>query len=896
MRFTLALLSLLIPVASSSLAPAQTTCTKLAGTVVDSTEALIPDARVVLDEHTSKTTDSAGRFLFPCVASGKHSFTASAEGFSSFTVKLTTPFTQDLHLKLVPATEASVTVDADEDLMQVTAPGGVNGMTVSGKMLQSLADDPDDLQRQLQQLGAMSGGIPSKTHISVDGFQDDAQLPPKDSIAFISVNPDLFSAEYREPPFGDGGRVEIYTKPGAKAFHGSLFGTNSSSWMNAKDPFAPTTGKLGKQRYGFDLSGPIRKKGSSFSLSLEHRQIDQLAVVNAITLDTAGNQQATIYNVPTPKSLWEASGRADFQISPKDFLFLTYSANANDTANSGVGGSSLRETGYDDSWLDQTVRGSNVTTFSEHLMHESRLAFEWYSETYTPNSLAPSVQVSGFFTGGGSTYGPSIQHRSRMEYDDDVVLTTKQHSIKAGIQYFWIHRNSLLYTNFNGIYTYASAAQYLAQQPQSFSNVAGNPNVIIDQTRLVAFFQDTMKLKPNLTFSYGLRYFLESDPATYRNFAPRLGVAWSPDKKQTWHLDAHFGVFNGQYNADETEELHRLDGIQRVSNLVYNPTYGNPLAGATSIHTLRTTQPGLGPGSYIMGAVGVAKDLPKGFNVNVQEVQIRMFNMARTVNINSPTDSNPYGARPLMPNTNILQVQPSAEGIGHGEVLVISNFKNKRAQGVIGAVHIDIRDSNNDSTFFQPQSAYSNAGEIVQRTNQGSWQIFGQGNVNLPLKIALSMDGYMQGKQRYDLSTGSDNNGDGNYNDRPQYAAPGAVVDNVNVFRTKFGVLTNNGPIVNGVPLRPVTRNLGTIPWNVHLDANLQRSFALTHNPKATHPQSLTVNVRSANFLNYTNVQSVNSVLVSNGNTAAPGLNSQFGAPITADNGRRIEFGARYSF
>ena len=66
-------------------------------------------------------------------------------------------------------------------------------------------------------------------------------MPPKDSIAYIKVNPDLFSAEYREPPF-DGGRIEVYTKPGAKAYHGALFGTDSSPWMNARDPFAVSKG------------------------------------------------------------------------------------------------------------------------------------------------------------------------------------------------------------------------------------------------------------------------------------------------------------------------------------------------------------------------------------------------------------------------------------------------------------------------------------------------------------------------------------------------------------------------------------------------------------------------------------------------------------------------------
>ena len=166
---------------------------------------------------------------------------------------------------------------------------GVRGrtQTISGDRLQSLADDPDDLQRELQQLAAAAGGNPSNTTISVDGFQDSSALPPKSSIAYIKVNPDQFSAEYREPPF-DGGRVEIYTKPGQKTYHGALFMTNGSPWENARDPFSTSKAAIGKQRYGFELTGPVRKKGSDFTLTLEHRSIDNFAVVNAMTVDSAG--------------------------------------------------------------------------------------------------------------------------------------------------------------------------------------------------------------------------------------------------------------------------------------------------------------------------------------------------------------------------------------------------------------------------------------------------------------------------------------------------------------------------------------------------------------------------------------------------------------------------------
>src|SRR6185312_7633193 len=219
----------------------------LTGTVVDTTGAIIPGATVSLETGTTVTSGSDGHFRFPCVADGSHHLQIAATSFANQTLTVQVPLHKALHTVLQPeAVETTVNVDTETAEVSPTSAGPTQ--TISGKRLQSLADDPDELLQQLQQMAAASGGNPSNTTISVDGFQDSTHMPPKDSIAYIKVNPDLFSAEYREPPF-DGGRIEVYTKPGAKAYHGALFGNNSSSWMNARDPFAASKGTLGRQRY-----------------------------------------------------------------------------------------------------------------------------------------------------------------------------------------------------------------------------------------------------------------------------------------------------------------------------------------------------------------------------------------------------------------------------------------------------------------------------------------------------------------------------------------------------------------------------------------------------------------------------------------------------------------------
>ena len=152
---------------------------------------------------------------------------------------------------------------------------------------------------------------------------------------------------------------------------------------------------------------------------------------------------------------------------------------------------------------------------------------------------------------------------------------------------------------------------------------------------------------------------------------------------------------------------------------------------------------------------------------------------------------------------------------------------------------------------------------------------FGSASVNLPYKISVSSMIDFEAGQPYNIATGTDANGDGDFNDRPSYAsAPGT-----GVYATPFGLLTTN--TVNG----DLPRNLGTMPARIHLDMNLSREFALNPRDK-DHPRTVTFNARGTNLLNHTNVTIVNTILSS----------GEVGQPIASETARRAELGARFAF
>ncbi len=885
---------------------AQTPCrgTTLTGTVRDSTLALIPGATLTVDGSLNEISGPDGRFHFACLPNGPHHLSTTAQGFAKRDISFTAPSTRPLDIVLQPGTvETEVEVNSEPGVAESANASGAT-TTISGTQLKSLADDPDDLLRELQQIAAAAGGNPSNATISVDGFQDSSSLPPKSSIAYIKVNPDQFSAEYREPPF-DGGRVEVYTKPGQKAYHGALFLTNSSPWINAKDPFSTSKASISKQRYGFELTGPVRKVGSDFALALEHRSIDNFAVVNAVTVDSAGNPVNTIANVPNPQRLWLGTARLDWQLGPKNTFITSYSANVNHLVNVGVGGASLPETGYDSQRYEHMLRVSNITTASANLMNEARLSLRWDGENDAPISTAPQVQVAGAFTGGGATLGPQQLHELNIEADDDAILTSKKHTMKFGNFLMIYNEHQQLTTNFNGTYTFGGGIapvldangnpipgqtetitgfqQYQRAQlgqaggtPTAYSNVAGTPTVNFTQVQNALFFQDDWNVSHSVHISYGVRYFVQNDPTILNSATPRLGILWSPTKKGTWTIHAHWGMFSGRFGERTWAEIQREDGTQRITSIIYNPVYGNPFAGATPINSQRTTAPGLSNLTWSAENIGGTYAFPHGWNLSGDYYLGRIWNYTRSNNINSPLNDVPTGPRPGPPNLNILQVQASGQGNINATFAGIEQHSLKRVQFFFGTVRVELIDDTDDNEFFTPQSSTSNAGEFAHRTGQNVWNLFGNGTVKLPEKVDWSINFNGGQGSHYNITTGFDNNGDGNFNDRPQYATagtPGAI-------STPWGLLVNSG----GTGVFP--RNKGVLPWRIYLDMNLQRAFNLTRNAKAEHKQVLTVNLRSSNVINHLNVTQEGGVLGS----------PQFGIPYAADNGRRIEAGLRYSF
>ena len=126
-----------------------------------------------------------------------------------------------------------ITVSSDSVQLSVDPDSNASAVVLTGKDLDALSDDPDELSNELTALAGPAAG-PNGGQIYVDGFTG-GQLPPKSSIREIRINQNPFSAEYDQLGYG---RVEIFTKPGTDKMHGNFQVNGNPSQFNSGNPLA----------------------------------------------------------------------------------------------------------------------------------------------------------------------------------------------------------------------------------------------------------------------------------------------------------------------------------------------------------------------------------------------------------------------------------------------------------------------------------------------------------------------------------------------------------------------------------------------------------------------------------------------------------------------------------
>ena len=323
------------PVSAQSPAPSSTTTGTLRGQVTDPSGAVVTNATVAVlvsgGPTHSATTNRSGNYEIGNLAPGTYTVTADAQGFAVFVqndVEVAAGQVAQFNIALdINVEKEKVNVQEEGPQLDVNPSDNASAIALSGKDLEALPDDPDELQSDLEALAGPSAG-PNGGQIYIDGFTA-GQLPPKSSIREIRINQNPFSAECDKLGYG---RIEVFTKPGTDKYHGQFSVEGNSSGMNSRNPFLhvdPVTHVDPFQPYDSviymgNIGGPINKK-ASFFFNVQRRNIDEIAVVNTPALDpNTLNQIQLSESVPNPRTRTNISPRIDYQISPNNTLTARY--------------------------------------------------------------------------------------------------------------------------------------------------------------------------------------------------------------------------------------------------------------------------------------------------------------------------------------------------------------------------------------------------------------------------------------------------------------------------------------------------------------------------------------------------------------------------------------------
>lgn len=477
-----------------------------------------------------------------------------------------------------------------------------------------------------------------------DGFILDGRQPyhiSQDAVREFQVNSNAYSAEFGR---AGGGVINTLTKSGTNDFHGSGFWFYRDKSMNANDPVNQRYG-LPKSpfhfnQFGSTLGGPIRRNRLFFFLNYEGLRSN---IPNAVFLNLpagfelssdpliAGFQQVALdylkpraFNWVWPISQNDYLGKIDWQISEKHRLTSLWDVQR----FAGGGGFAGPQTAFEHTTSSptnvETGMVSLTSAISNRTVNVARFGYlhEWFG--FSPVGINPEANI--FESGqlvlsiGRDRGSPQLDPVRQFQFSDTVHHDQGSHALKIGADVLLDHVRFFTGQDFSGSYDFGSLETFgrsLSGQPQplpvddytqAFSGfgehgVITHPNF----TSVAGFVEDTWRIRPTMTLNAGLRYDLQLIdtppvrnpsmalraaaldtsvlPTDKHNFAPRLGIAWSPDNRMVLRIG--YGIFyaltpsvltaRAFFQNGITAQPRTFDGNSSLASLI--PAYPNNFCG-----------------------------------------------------------------------------------------------------------------------------------------------------------------------------------------------------------------------------------------------------------------------------------------------------------------------------
>ena len=512
-------------------------------------------------------------------------------------------------------------------------------------------------------------GAGNHTVFTVDGGNISDNIDTSGGISSMNFSQEtvqefqLSSANFDiSTPVAAGGAINIVTRSGSNQFHGSAYfffrDHNTAAYPNlvrdsgSKNPF------FARRNPGFWLGGPIKKDKLFFFFNYEYtNQVESIQIYSTTPSFAALNQE---YGSPYHAKTF--SGKVDYHIDSKNSMFIRYSHDGNDGFSQSLENGDPSNWPHNRNWADQSIIGI-TTVFTPALVNDLRLQYNYWNnhneQAVASDCSLPCVAGSlpnvFFFVGSSnaSPIGPNFnapQARNTRRYELVETLSWQKgsHRLKIGGDLnptysagLWGFCTPLCVAAFTPEFTRGALGAALGPAfnflfPTLPTNLKSDADVLnlpvlplstsifsgvhvgavplpatynynegkkFNQYR--AFFQDTWKVKPNLTVNYGVAWNAQigfynnflSKPQylapllgggdnlkpTLNNtheFQPAFGFAWSPGKSQKWVIRGGAGIYwDGTPGSYKLREAASIGPPGTASNTLSAASFTNIYPG-----------------------------------------------------------------------------------------------------------------------------------------------------------------------------------------------------------------------------------------------------------------------------------------------------------------------------
>jgi hypothetical protein len=285
---------------------AQTSTSRITGRVVDTKQASIAGASVIIANEATgvsqtQTTTEAGVYAFEALPVGIYTVTVEQNGFKKFQktgshLEVNNPLTVDVVLEVGQVSEIVTVQGGPEQLQTSNATLGnvveqkaIEALPLNGRNpLTLLLLEPGVVQRSAGGAGSgvhVNGSRDRAYNVTIDGIEANESSVPNPVSNLYRINPDNVQ-EFKvttnnataEEGRNSGASISIATRSGTSDFHGTAFyflrneALNANEWYaNAQNAPKPLI-RMGQ--FGFEMGGPIKRNKTFFFGSYQYNRVD----------------------------------------------------------------------------------------------------------------------------------------------------------------------------------------------------------------------------------------------------------------------------------------------------------------------------------------------------------------------------------------------------------------------------------------------------------------------------------------------------------------------------------------------------------------------------------------------------------------------------------------------